>query len=343
MPDWRYNVRFRLLIFFALSIFHISAVQAAHLQEQNAAPQPSALPFGQLIKISPEPGKGFHWGYYLYLPKSLAESPRQNEKNYLFVAPNNTGSPDDNIQTHEESARRKMIGLGSFAEKLGTPLLQPVFPRPKENWKLYTHALDRDTLLTENDNLKRLDLQLLAMIDDAIVRLKASKISLERKILMYGFSAAGMFTNRFALLHPERICAAAIGSPGGWAIAPLKKYNNQTLRYPLGVGDLSDILKKSSFNSRAFKSLRLYFFLGEKDTNDSLKFRDGYEKEDEELVVKNFGSTLPERFKISEKLYQESGCRNCQFVVYKETGHSVTSQMVTDIIAFFGQAIKQQK
>jgi pimeloyl-ACP methyl ester carboxylesterase len=328
---------------FVFSIFHISAGQAARLQEPATKPQNSALPYGQLIKVSPEPGKGFHWGYYLYLPKSLAQAPAKNQKNYLFVAPNNTGSTDDNIQTHEESARKKMIGLGSFAEKLGTPLLQPVFPRPKENWKLYTHALDRDTLLTQDQTLKRLDLQLIAMIDDAIARLKVNKISLERKILMYGFSAAGMFTNRFALLHPERIRAAAIGSPGGWAIAPLKKYENQTLRYPIGVSDVSDILKKSSFNARAFQSLNLYFFQGEKDTNDSLKFRDGYEKEDEDLVVKNFGSTLMERWKISEKLYQEGGCRNCRFVLYPETGHSVTNKMVNDIITFFSQAIKQQK
>ncbi len=336
-------MRICLLIFFAFFIFHVSAVDATHLQDQTTPPQSSALPYGKLIKISPEPGKGFHWAYFLYLPKSLSESSLQGESNYLFVAPNNTGSTDDNIQTHEDAARRKMIGLGSFAENLRTPVLQPIFPRPKQDWKNYTHALDRDTLLLENADLKRLDLQLMAMIDDASARLKAHKISVDRRVLMYGFSAAGMFTNRFAVLHPERIFAAAIGSPGGWAIAPVKKYNNQMLRYPLGVGDLSEVLKKFSFNSRAFKALRLYFFLGDKDTNDSLKFRDGYEKEDEEFVVKNFGSTLVERWMISEKLYQESGCRNCQFVLYKETGHQVTNQMVNDITAFFSQAMKPQK
>jgi predicted esterase len=330
-------MRICLFIFFALYIFPMGAVDAARRQGNALPPQSSALPYGQLIKISPEPGKGFHWDYFLYLPKSLSDPSLRSEKRYLFVAPNNTGRTDDNIQTHEEAARRKMFGLGQFAENLRAPVLQPIFPRPKQDWKNYTHALDRDTLLTQDEGLKRLDLQLIAMVDDAIGRLQANKISMDRRVLMYGFSAAGMFTNRFALLHPERVFAAAIGSPGGWALAPVKKYNNQALRYPIGVGDLSEVVKKFSFNSRAFKALRLYFFLGEKDTNDSLKFRDGYDKEDEEFVVKNFGGTLVERWKITEKLYRESGCRNCRFVLYKEAGHSVTKQMVDDITAFFSQ------
>jgi hypothetical protein len=342
LPDWRCNLRFRFLILFALTILPIGTAQAARHQGQNPAPQSNALPFGQLIRIAPEPGKGFHWAYFLYLPKSLADATTRNKKTWLFVAPNNTGSIDDNIQAHEESARRKMIGLGSFAEKLGTPLLQPIFPRPKEDWKIYTHALDRDSLLAEKESLKRLDLQLIAMIDDALKRLQGDKIAPDRRVLMYGFSAAGMFTNRFALLHPERIFAAAIGSPGGWAIAPVKEYNRQTLRYPLGIGDWREVVKTSSFNSRAFKDLRLYFFLGAEDTNDSLKFRDGYEKEDEEVVVKHFGSTLTERWQISEKLYRQSGCRNCQFVLYPKAGHGVTNQMVNDIIAFFSQAMQEK-
>jgi hypothetical protein len=335
-------LRFRLLIFFALSWSVISPARAALRQPQEAAPSSAALPVGQLIRIAAEPARGFHWPYLLYLPKALAGPAGRAGKHYLFVAPNNTGTPDDSLQTHEEAARRKMIGLGSFAEKLGTPLLQPVFPRPKEDWKLYTHALDRDTLLSEKTTLRRLDLQLIAMLDDATRRLQAEKLAVDRRVLMYGFSAAGMFTNRFALLHPERIFAAAIGSPGGWAIAPLKVYHRQMLRYPVGIGDLPGIASNLSFNSRAFKELRLYFFLGAEDSNDSLKFRDGYEQEDEALVVKHFGSTLTERWQMSEKLYQQSGCRNCRFVLYPKTGHSVTNQMVNDVIAFFTQAMQQK-
>jgi hypothetical protein len=333
-------LRFGFLLLFGLTILPIGKAQAAPIQQPGGAPY--ALPIGQLIRIAPEPGKGFHWAYFLYLPKSLADAATRDKKTWLFVAPNNTGSPDDNIQAHEESARRKMIGLGSFAEKLGTPLLQPIFPRPKEDWKIYTHALDRDTLLAEKESLKRLDLQLIAMVDDALKRLQGDKLRLDRRVLMYGFSAAGMFTNRFALLHPERIFAAAIGSPGGWAIAPVKKYNRETLRYPLGIGDWREVVKKPSFNLRAFKALRLYFFLGAEDTNDSLKFRDGYDKEDEEVVVKHFGSTLPERWQMSEKLYQQSGCRNCQFVLYPKAGHGVTNQMANDVIAFFTQAMQEK-
>ncbi len=53
-----------------------------------------------------------------------------------------------------------------------------------------------------------------------------------------------MFVNRFTFLHPDRVRAAAIGSPGGWPIAPVEKYKDKTLRYPIGVADLKTVAGK---------------------------------------------------------------------------------------------------
>ena len=113
----------------------------------------------------------------------------------------------------------------------------PVFPRPATDWKIYTHALDRDAMLTDKKEYARFDLQLVAMIDDARARLKKDKLKFDKSVLMTGFSASGMFANRFVFLHPDRVKAAAIGSPGGWAIAPVANYKEKTLRYPIGTGD----------------------------------------------------------------------------------------------------------
>lgn len=82
-------------------------------------------------------------------------------------------------------------------------MLKRVFPRPEKTGHIYTHALDRDCLITEMEDIKRLDLQLISMIDDAIGRLKQKEIILEDKVVMAGFSASGMFVNRFSILHPD--------------------------------------------------------------------------------------------------------------------------------------------
>ncbi len=66
-------MRIRLLIFFAFYMLHLSALAAAaHRQERTTPPQASALPYGQLIKFRLNLAKGFHWAYFLYLPKSLS-------------------------------------------------------------------------------------------------------------------------------------------------------------------------------------------------------------------------------------------------------------------------------
>src|SRR4030095_7351619 len=175
-----------------------------------------------------------HWPYYLYVPKAVKA--RRGEVT-LYVEPNNTGRPDDDLAVHARAAWKRAFRLRHVAEELGTPVLVPVFPRPARRGDVYTHALDRDVLTTDEPALARLDLQLLAMIDDASARLVAQGHRVSPRVLITGYSANGMFANRFALLHPERVLAAAVGSPGGWPLAPVDTWQGRSLRYPVGIAD----------------------------------------------------------------------------------------------------------
>jgi pimeloyl-ACP methyl ester carboxylesterase len=84
------------------------------------------------------------------------------------------------------------------------------------------------------------------MIDDAVAREAKAGLRFDRRVLMYGFSASGMFTNRFVFLHPDRVLAAAYGSPGGWALAPVTSWQGAFLPYPVGIGDIKALTGKSS-------------------------------------------------------------------------------------------------
>lgn len=311
-------------------IFLIVLVTAGFVSAQNNAAETK-----NVIKIEADASRGFTYPYYLYVPGALREEKAQTGTHNLLVVPNNTGKIDDDLNVHEKNVRQKMGQVEMAFGKLNVPVLMPVFPRPKTDWKIYTHALDRDSLLTDKTEYKRFDLQLAAMIRDARERLAKENIKTDERVLMYGYSAAGMFVNRFAFLHPDLVKAVAVGSPGGWAIAPAAKFGGKTLRYPIGTGDFKSVAGKK-LDQKALRKVAFFVFLGDKDDNDSLVFGDGYEEEDKNLVFELFGKTPVERWETSKKLYAENKLQ-AEFKLYPDTAHKVTPAMIFDVQDFFGK------
>jgi predicted esterase len=295
-----------------------------------AQAQSGAAKASETVKI--EAGKGFAYPFYLYLPAALREEPARNRVHSLLVIPNNTGAGDDDLAVHEQSVKQKMLQVGFVFGRLEVPVLMPVFPRPKTDWKIYTHALDRDSLLTDKAAYKRFDLQLVAMVAAAREKLAQENVKTDAQVLLYGYSAAGMFSNRFAFLHPDKVKAVASGSPGGWPLAPGEKVNSKTLRYPVGVSDI-ETLTGAKFDLDALQKIPFFIFMGDKDDNDSVVFGDGYDEEDKNLVFELFGKTPLERWAASQKLYRDAKVP-AEFKLYPDTAHKVTPAMLADVLAF---------
>jgi predicted esterase len=280
-----------------------------------------------LVKVEANSAEGFNWPYYLNVPNSSKSAT-------LLVIPNNTGTVTDDQAVHDNSAKQTAEWGAEFAKVLNIPVLVPTFPRANYiGWTVYTHALDRETMQITTGNMQRIDIQLIAMIDDAIERLSVEGVELEFKVFILGFSASGMFANRFTVLHPDRIRAAAIGSPGGWPIVPISSWEGQTLRYHIGVSDIQQ-LTGSPFNLNLFKEIPLLFFIGDQDTNDSVPYDDSYEQVDRNLVNTLFGTTPVQRWPKAEQIYTSAGCFS-QFKTYSGAGHQITDAMMEDITEFF--------
>ena len=268
------------IIFCCALFFLLIRPCSAQTTKPNGQVSPSPLPrLTEVVRVEAQPSKGFLYPYYLYVPPELWGGKGKNLKQTLLVLPNNTGKSDDDFAAHDAYARRNIEDLRRLGSNLKVALLMPAFPRPSINWRIYTHALDRDSLLTERKEYNRFDRQLVRMIDDASTRLRSDGYRFDKRVLMFGFSASGMFTNRFVFLQPDRIKAAAIGSPGGWAIAPAASWKGITLRYPIGVADFKAVSDKK-LDIERLKRVPLFLFLGAEDTNDSVIFRDSYELED---------------------------------------------------------------
>jgi hypothetical protein len=305
--------------------------------EPLAGPSPTPKK-GELIEIPAAPDKGFHFPYLLFIPTSAAAKPYA----YLLVEPNNTGKVSDDIEVHRNAAIElaRDSSVGNFvARKLGVPLLVPIFPRPSSADRLYTHSLDRDTILVADRPLKRLDLQLLAMIADARPRLATMGHPVNTKVLMNGFSASGLFANRFTFLHPREVAAAAYGGVNCFIMLPVAELKKQALNFPLGLADFAK-LTGEPFDRAAYQTIPQFAYMGADDRNDAVVHEDAYSPEERALVFTLLAENMPERWKAVQAVYENEKLP-VQFKTYPGIGHGTDGKINTEVAEFFRAAIEK--
>ncbi len=317
------------MVRFYLAAFLLLTTACAHTPPQ---PLPAA---GTLAVIDANPAKGFSYPYLLKMPTAA----RLDGTTYLLVEPNNTGQVSDNFDVHVDAAKKLAnSAVGSYvAKRLDVPLLVPIFPRPETGWERYTHALDRDTLLIEDGPMHRLDLQLLAMIDDARKRLRAYGVTTHEKVLLTGFSASGTFSNRFTLMYPERVHAVATGGLNAMLIVPSATLDSVALPYPLGISDLEEIAG-TRFRPAAWRAVPQFIYMGAKDDNDAVLYDDGYSESERAIVFRVLGEKMqPDRWTHMQELYREAGA-NATFRTYDHMGHGTDGKINDEVVEFFRKA-----
>lgn len=294
--------------------------------------QTTVLQHDSLLIIQKNPEKGFNNNYILFIPKGTP----LHKQVVLLVEPNNTGKLSDSMEVHQQYAI-DLASVSSVGNNVSTelhiPLLVPVFPRPESQPLIYTHALDKDVMVDESPELKRLDLQLLAMIADARNVLNGLNIPIAPKFFMNGFSASGSFTNRFSFIHPETLKALAIGGFNGELMLPLSKWNGKKLNYPLGTNDFYELFT-SHFNSDSFRAIPQLIYMGQLDQNDAVQFDDAYDENERKLINENFGKEVQERYLKCQQIYRENKL-NPIFRTHEKVGHWTTPAMNLEVIQFF--------
>jgi hypothetical protein len=129
------------------------------------------------------------------------------------------------------------------------------------------------------------------------------------------------------------VLAAAIGSPGGWPLAPSVEWT-----YPVGVSDVP-ALTGAEVDLAALRKVSLFLFLGDQDENDSVPFRDSFTAEDEALLMKQFGTTPVARWDASRRLYEAAKLR-ATFKLYPGVAHQISQEMAEDVEAAFAAAMR---
>lgn len=293
---------------------------------------------GELLFVDSVPGDGFNYPYFLFIPEGTS----LYEKSTLIVEPNNSGFADDDLKKHIDKAERtagKDFYIGNYvAQKLKYPLLVPVFPRSRTEWKTYTHSLDRDVICQKNSPLERIDLQLLAMVEDARKKLTLSGYNIQTKFFITGFSASGTFANRFTLIHPDKIFAVAAGGLNGLLALPLDSIAGKSLNYPLGTNDFKVLFNKE-FQKAEFTNTPQFYFMGGMDENDAVPYEDAFDPNERELIYELIGKEmLPFRWENCKNIYVNEGV-NSTIETYENIEHDLPENVKKKIIVFFQKCI----
>lgn len=288
-----------------------------------------------ILQVEAQASEGFNFPYYLFIPGGID----RHRPICLLIEPNNSGMVSDDVEVHRAKALTlvKSSHATRMARRLGVPLLVPTFPRPRpetHSWA-YTHALDIDTLEIEEGELKRIDLQLTAMIKHAQELLRTNGFVVNDRIFMHGFSASAKFCNRYSYLHPEMVKALAAGGVNGLPTLPVREWNGYELPFPIGIAGIEKFTGKP-FDERAFRQVAHYIYMGSSDRNDTLFSREAWREEEAEIIRKALAAEkmMPDRWEVSRKIYRQQQLP-AQLVTYNGVGHSISSQMLDDVIEFF--------
>ena len=306
--------------------------------------------YSKTIVVKANPEKGFHFPYLLKTSKKTVDA------NYMVVESNNTGS-GNSIKGMTSKAKKSLNWVlgASISKKLKYPMLMPVFPfgtsALMQN-KYYFPQLDSDVLKIDKDKYRRIDLQLIAMIDDAREKLlKENNQNINEKVIMVGFSSSSLFSARFTFLHPDRVSVAIGGGIGGLLPVPADKINGIEAIYPIGTYDFENITG-TKFNLEEYKKTPQFYYQGTKDKSNP--FRRGAEDltdEEYKIVKKLFVDGLPfgdkpVSLKVSTVMWNNSQkyinqiVDNVRFESPKGLGHEITPKMINKSVKFIKENLK---
>lgn len=305
---------------------------------------------GRVELIEPDEGAEFNYPYLLYRPDADRDYERP-----LYVKPHN--SPE---AKNREALREQLIGEPTAARHptfVGArrnryPGIIPGFPRtpndgpdyiqtmslPSYRSELFSERYRLEGISTEEfsaESLKRVDTQLIGMIEDAKSRLESEPYTVADKIHMSGFSASTTFSNRFAFLYPDRVRTL---TTGGSTVLPLPKasHNDVSLPYPLGTADYEEFTGRT-FDTDAWADINRYIYVGQEDqplpSNDTRGYFYGsgrYQDKVETVYGKN---RVTERFPFVKSEY-EKVTDAAKFRIFDGVGHRMDSRMRDAVTAF---------
>lgn len=190
--------------------------------------------------------------YIMGIPNSM----RDNAE--MFVETYNAGGRE--TDNYLENIQHAMSEQGNPIEKsyvdfiTDFPIVVPIVPCLKGLPDLQQMSVDSVEKYKIHKKVKD-------CIDDAKRKIETiTGKKLQDKIFLSGYSASGVFAQRFALIYPELINRALIGGAAGTIPIP-----TQQIKFPIGIQDYEELFDKK-FNAEAYKQIQFGYYVAEKES-----------------------------------------------------------------------------
>lgn len=178
----------------------------------------------------------------------------------MFVETYNSGNKQR--KNYEENVQDAISEHGNQIENIlldaitDFPVVMPIIPD-------IIDMPDFQQLSLEAVRNFRIHEKTLKCIEDA--RKKINEITgkkVKEKIFLNGYSASGVFAQRFALIYPETIGRCLIGGAAGSIPVPTKK-----IKYPIGIEDYEKLFGKK-FDFEEYKKIKFGYYVAEKEEKE---------------------------------------------------------------------------
>lgn len=306
--------------------------------------------------IEADPDAGFHSPYFLYTPTtspSSVESVSNSRKRPLLA----TAYPWGDFEERVEGANREVEG--GLMRAVADATNCPVMAVPLTLTRGYVGLEPQELTLAHEIEItdprrERVDLQFIAMIEDAKSRLNSDTHTIADEIHYAGGSSAAYFIEKIAPLHPEHISVFSFGA-NGLAFLPFEELTDDipvhgdpertTVPYPIGAGNLEE-LTGEEFNKKAWMDIEQFRWIGAEDQDPEdpdnyihKRFRSG--REISQVVEEIFGTLqVDDRFETSREIYDHLEVP-ATFTKFEGQPHAPDRESMQEVVEFHQQQINE--
>lgn len=218
--------------------------------------------------IKPSQKDLFKCSYLLFIPDSKISSPHlvvemgnPKVENSVSESVNNVVNEFVCGTPFYDCYKKALINSNSI-------MIMPIFPRYLKNGnETCIVEFNSASFETKNPLLRRMDLQTIAMIEDAKQRLKQNGLIVENKIILTGYSASAQFALRFSVIYPELVSSVIAGGFNGLGTLPLETYGLDRVYFPLGVYDIEEKFGRK-FDQLHFSKIDHHLYMGDEDRHE---------------------------------------------------------------------------
>lgn len=272
---------------------------------------------GVLYKVPASIEGGFSFEYLLFIPSGIKDHTKLVFEGMNYILDNKFDLNDEVDILYDEfkSFRDNIHYVNS---KTNYPIVYPLIPR------YYINVFSNKIFDVKNE-YERIDKQIVNVIKDVKRRLYDNDIVIDDKVILYGFSSSGIFMNRFVLLHPDIVKLVIAGGLSGTLILPFKKYKNNSLIYPVGIGNIDEV---TDYKIERFLKIKQFYY---QDINDKVDYFDSkngrviYDEvissEEVKVLYEVLGRKIETRWKNSRMIYRKV-CKNIILRTYNYGIHS---------------------